>query len=73
MGVYDTYGEVQLKIGDTCLRQYELGDEVEIPDGVYVGTDGVVVISGGIFVECFENFWDKWGSPIYPADLLVWL
>ncbi|MHA2044703.1 MAG: hypothetical protein ACW99G_07905 [Candidatus Thorarchaeota archaeon] len=73
MGVYDTYGEIQIKVGDVALRQYDVGDEVVLPDGVYVAPDGVVVIVGGVFVAEFKNLWDKWGSPIYPEDFVSWL
>lgn len=47
MGVYDEYCGVQIKIGDRHLRSYKIGDAVDIDDGVYVGWEGVIVITEG--------------------------
>ena len=62
MGIYDIYGGIQLKIGGSSLREYDIGDTVEIPDGVYLAPEGIVVIVNGIFVATFEYFRDKWGE-----------
>lgn len=66
MGVYDSYGKLgtQLKVGPRCLIQYEIGDEVEIPDGVYVGYSGAVVIIDGRFAAEFEAITSKWGDEL---------
>lgn len=52
MGTFDTYKygnlEVQLKVGPCILSNYEIGDSVEIPDGIYHGNgDGIVIILFG--------------------------
>lgn len=73
MGIYDTYGDVQIKVGDVALRYYEIGDDVDIPDGVYVAPDGIIVILGGVFIAEFESMTDKWGSVIYPGEVISWL
>ncbi|MBC8462417.1 MAG: hypothetical protein H8D67_30975 [Deltaproteobacteria bacterium] len=70
MGVYDEYGEIQLKVGPCCLVQYDIGDEVEIPDGVYVGHEGLVVIVEGIFIATFEHITTKWGQEVSTASIL---
>ena len=72
MGIYDEYGElgIQLKVGLCCLAQYDVGDEVEIPDGVYAGHGGLVVIVGGIFVAEFEYLNTKWGDVVSMSSIL---
>ena len=70
MGVYDEYAGIQLKVGPCCLAQYDVGDKVEIPDGVYVGHSGVVVILDGKFVGEFGTMISKWGNTIYPEEVL---
>jgi len=65
MGLFDTYGGTQLKAGDPWGRQYEIGDDVLIPDGVYVDFDDIyqkaVVIEGGKFVAELDVF-NHWGE-----------
>ena len=70
MGVYDEYGEVQLKVGPCCLAQYEIGDEVEIPNGVYAGHEGLVVVVDGAFIAKFECLMTKWGDMIDMSSIL---
>ena len=70
MGVYDEYGSVQLKIGDVALRQFEIGDDVPICDGVYVGYDAVIVIVSGVFVAEFPHVTTKWGDIRSPLSIL---
>lgn len=64
MGVYNTYEGVQLKIGRCELKEYKLGDKVDIPDGIYVGYEGVVVIADKMLVAQYEKIFDKWGGVI---------
>ena len=71
MGVYDTYGEVQLKVGPCILDEYNVGDKVHIPDGIYVGHEGFVVIRSGVFVTEFDRLTTKWGDYLSPKDVLI--
>jgi hypothetical protein len=66
MGVYDTYGDIQIKAGECVLAEYEIGDETELHDGVYVAHDGIVVIVAGKFVAQFSHLIDKWGNHFVP-------
>jgi hypothetical protein len=70
MGVYNIYGKkrIQIKIGDLIMQRFNRGDKVDIPDGVYIGYEGVIVVSGGIFVAEFDHLTDKWGVKIDIAD-----
>jgi hypothetical protein len=61
MGIYDTYGDVQLKVGLPTLDYYILGDFAPIPDGVYIAPDGIVVIHKGVFIAEYKEAIDKWG------------
>ena len=64
MGMYDYFGDVQLKVGDCCMNNYKIGDAVPIADGVYVGYEGVVVIQTGLFIAFHPKLKDKWGNEI---------
>lgn len=70
MGVYDCYGDAQLKIGPCILKQYNEGDKVPIYDGVYIAYEGAVVIKDGVFVGLFENIYNKWGGTIKTSQVL---
>lgn len=70
MGVYDTYGDTQLKVGLCALRCYNVGDKVEIPDGIYIGNVGAVVILDGKFVAEFKKLTSRWGDVIEPSDAI---
>lgn len=64
MGLYDTFGDVQLKVGLNELNHYKIGDSVPIPDGIYIGYEGVVIVVKGTFVAEFTGLMDKWGGQI---------
>ena len=67
MGMYDTFGNVQLKNGECLLREFKIGDKVEdIADGIYAGHEGFVVIFDGTFVAelPLNSMKDKWGEAI---------
>lgn len=70
MGIYDEYEDIQLKVGPCCLAQYKTGDEVEIPNGVYAGYGGLVVIIEGVFVAKFEHIITKWGNEVSMSSIL---
>lgn len=70
MGVYDTYGTVQIKIGPKRLKTYEIGAFVPLKDGIYLGIEGAIVVLGGVFVAEFSSLFTKWGGRIRPFDLI---
>ena len=71
MGTYDTYGNVQIKTGPRGQIEYSIGDHVLIPDGIYVGWEGAVVILEGLFIGVFPLVYDKWGRVHGTSDLLI--
>lgn len=63
MGVFDTYGDRQMKMGEPWCRSFKIGDdtsESEVDDGVYIDEDGrAIVIKDHIFIgefDCFDYF-----------------
>lgn len=70
MGLYDNYGDCQIKAGACLYDNYQIGDKAELWDGVYVAYEGVVVIKDGIFVAKFPQLFDKWGGMINLRDVL---
>ena len=66
MGIYDTYGDAQIKIGDVRMDRYEIGDNVPLGDGIYVDHSVAIVIIDGVFVAQFNKLYTKWGDEITP-------
>ena len=69
MGVFDTYGNRQMKIGDPRQRQFKVGDSVKesaVDDGVYLDTSEsdskAIVVKDGIFLGEFDVY-GYWGEP----------
>lgn len=75
MGIYNTYGEqyIQLKCGDCDCSHYEIGSIVDIPDGVYIGYEGIVVVQNNRLVATFppNSMYTKWGDDV-TVDLSQW-
>ena len=74
MGLFDTYSanfSLQLKVGDPGLMNYKVGDDANIPDGIYLasGNDGFVVIHGGKLMATYKTICDTMGVAFQP-DLL---
>lgn len=62
MGVFDTYGNVQLKVGTPDSTGYKIGAKVNIPDGIYLHYEGVIVIHKGVFMAEFAQLFDNKGE-----------
>jgi len=70
MGMFDWYGKIQLKTGPCKLINYKVGDKVEMPDGVYLAQDGVVIILDHKLAATFKHLVDKWGGKIDPEEVI---
>ena len=71
MGIYDIYGETQLKIGDVRMSNYKVGDEdIQLGDGIYIGYEGFVVIKNHQFIVDFPFAVSKWGDIVYPKEII---
>jgi len=64
MGLFDTYENCQLKVGDVGLKNYKIGDKVEIPDGIYIALEGIIIIKNGVLIGANEPIFDKWGMGV---------
>lgn len=70
MGLFNTYGECQIKVGDLSLKNFTIGDKTNIPDGIYITLDGIVIIKNGTFIGENEKIFDKWGGEIDQERLI---
>lgn len=70
MGLFDDYAGVQLKIGDADMASFQVGDTVPIPDGVYLGWEGVIVVQEGRLLCAFQEVVTKWGQPLSTERVL---
>mgnify|MGYP005819318515 CR=1 FL=1 len=75
MGLFDTYGDRQMKMGEPWQRQFNVGDSVKdshVDDGVYLDTsepeNRAIVIKDGIFIGEFSVF-DYWGNKVTWKEL----
>jgi hypothetical protein len=67
MGVFDTYGDTQLKAGEPWQNHYKPGDKVPISDGIYIDFDEpmarqkAVAVKDGIFIGELDiyNYWGE--------------
>lgn len=68
--MFDTYDDIQMKAGYPDLRVYTIGDEVSIPDGVYIDDSdyscGAVVIKDGKLLWTTDDIWDHFGQRMSP-------
>lgn len=70
MGMYDSYERVQLKIGPRELNDYKLGEAVPLPDGIYAGLEGFIVVYDMHLLAVHYNIYTKWGDELSPDDVL---
>jgi len=68
MGIFDTYGQSQLKAGDPWQHQWNIGDKVNIPDGIYPGSPDFIVIKDGKLLAEVETLYDYYGEHPTTAD-----
>ena len=74
MGIFDTYGNSQLKAGKPWQNEFNVGDKVELPDGIYCGTDSFIVVKDGVFIAEVALMFDYFGDTTLDssdADLAI--
>lgn len=79
MSIFDWYDGVQMKIGDPSFRKYNIGDYINVPDGIggnipvadgiYIGYEGVIVVLDGKLIVRFDGVYTKWGQFLNMEDL----
>jgi|WetSurMetagenome_2_1015567.scaffolds.fasta_scaffold1712409_1 hypothetical protein len=70
MGIYDTYEGCQIKVGHSSMKEFIVGDKVDIPDGIYITFDGIVIIKNSTFIGVNEKIFNKWGAEIDQEKLI---
>jgi hypothetical protein len=69
MGIYDVVGKQQIQIKSTpnpYMNLYNIGDKIELPDGIHFGYEGWFVVRKGIILceGYYDEVWDKWGGQL---------
>ena len=76
MGAYNLFVgtdcDIQLKVGSSILgKVFNFGDKVyDMPDGVYLGLEGAVVIQNSKVVAVTDKIFSKWGDELKAEHLL---
>lgn len=71
MGLYNSYEGVQFKVAEELsCHYYKVGDFVDIPDGLYLGWAGFVVVKAGVLLGVYDTFTDTHKEE-WPADQLL--
>ena len=71
MQTFDTYGNVLLKIGPCNFCIFQVGDQVPLPDGIYCGAEGFVVVKSGIFIMEQTTIQSTWDTTIFSSDCFI--
>lgn len=82
MGTYDTVltkskagesREIQFKVAERLLHNYNVNDGINIPDGIYFGWEGCFVVKEKKILAAFAKedspLTDKWGNEIPYPDI----
>lgn len=82
MGVYNTINftnkageemQIQTKNGEPNMYNYEIGNLIDISDGIYFTQDGSFVVYDGRIVAAFDceepHLYDKWDRPLEYPDV----
>ena len=72
MGVYDIVCGVQVKCTpEQMLKDYEIGDFIQLEDGVYIGYEGWFSVRNSKVIENGLNVYDKWGNLLSLEKLMA--
>ena len=70
MGVYDYVAKgdtiLQIKCAENYLKCYQLGENINIPDGLYLAYEGAFVVDNGMITAIIDekDIYNKWGGKI---------
>jgi len=73
MGAYDIIGKtnIQIKLDTPCIGLvYNIGDEIPIPDGLYIGYEGYFIVENSIIIYEGKEIFNKWGESLNFRDIL---
>lgn len=62
--MHNTFGKnrIHLEVGELRTKPFEVGDQVDISDGLYLGRGGAVMIINRMFVAEFGIIFDEQGN-----------
>lgn len=70
MGVYDIVCGVQVKCTpDQILKEYDIGDFIQLEDGIYIGYEGWFSVRNSKVTDNGLNAYDKWGNLLSLKEL----
>lgn len=61
---------VQIKSTDCEMKDYEMGDEINLPDGVHVGYEGWFVVDNRRIIFVGQMIYDKYGCELIKEELM---
>lgn len=72
MGTYDFVGpeKMQIKCCENEFKQYNIGDSISLPCGVYICYDGWFTVKDGKVSDSGTSMYDKWGDNFNIGELL---
>lgn len=59
--------DLQYKVGELFCANYQIGDSIDVRDGIYMCHEGAFAVVEGRVVAAFdeERILDKWGSKFH--------
>jgi len=72
VGIYDTVGSnnIQIKLLDSSLHHFNIGDKIEVQDGLYIGLDGWFTVKNGTVSDEGTVIFDKWGNQLNCGEII---
>ncbi len=66
MGIYNTYGNCQIKAGNIDGTHYAIGEKCDLDSGAYLTYEGIVFINNNIVIAITgnEKIFDKYGNNV---------
>jgi len=72
MGVYDIVCGIQVKCTpDQTLKEYKLGDLIDLKNGIYIGYEGWFNVRNRKVVDSGKDVYDKWGNLLSIEEILI--
>jgi len=77
MGLYDTVVDktkniyIQVKSTECEMKDYGVGDEIPLPDGIHIGYEGAFVVDHGKILGIYKDIYNKWGGQMSSGDIVT--
>ena len=72
MGCYDFVGKeyIQIKLLNCEFIHYNVGDKIDLEDGLYIAYEGYFVVNDGKILITDNKIYDKWGGELTTSELI---